>query len=739
MFSGLGLRRGTVTVILLGLISVIVVFVFSLSRRLSSHTQLLTIGDHTQIARYYLESYTGDVIRQIGQQANDPKSDVYKLFRQAGTGEFTIPAGTFQPNSLLAGLKKELGIEHAGAPKINVRGQKALPYPNIVQMPDTLNGLEKRGYLSISCSIKFNKRPYTMAVRAPFLVVMRMTPVLREFVLFCDRINLEQQRPFGSQDRINLTFTKDSDHPKPEEVPANYASYKGQPWVLWFTEKGFNNKDKCGRVFLGADDKRIYLNLAGEKNFNLTENDKPGFMSDLWQVFPEWIKVNKQGDRFQLQPIFLDSTGKAISLRGIDVPLKFRNHMAKIGILGFSHEITDDAEDGIFANSSRTLRDIMGPDPAFQALINDNPQALALASSLKLFGMNGEATNPDTPYYGPMREVFGNVFGRFLMVTFFEYPSAQGGGQPLPYNPNSNFQPPPFSTFNNISQVQFTPAEPGQQYGDYMSRVVSGGLDAGGAAIDTYLCVNPDSKKTRRPFGFKDFAPADGVRLRGNFDTFGPAWFAIDPKKRPGDPALSTVQSRITRTFANQAAFMKAVGDGTTTFHVDGVVYVKGSLNLKDITTNDVRGGVILVEKDITLGNITRGLKLEQDEEAMMTDLPKKIDEMQQEEILTFVSLSGSIKLVGYKQFGVQLISMNQNVGVPCDQISWEAVKRPVFCGGIAVNTPNLKERVREFGKAGKAPIFFYVPAMADPKPSVAVGVKSYMEGYRLSADEVKE
>ncbi|HNW35935.1 MAG TPA: hypothetical protein PKM25_13435, partial [Candidatus Ozemobacteraceae bacterium] len=56
-------RRGTVTVILLGLISVIVVFAFSISRRLSSHTQLLTIGDHTQIARYYLESYTGDVIR----------------------------------------------------------------------------------------------------------------------------------------------------------------------------------------------------------------------------------------------------------------------------------------------------------------------------------------------------------------------------------------------------------------------------------------------------------------------------------------------------------------------------------------------------------------------------------------------------------------------------------------------------------------------------------------------------
>ncbi|HOT27246.1 MAG TPA: hypothetical protein PLU72_03585 [Candidatus Ozemobacteraceae bacterium] len=727
----LGTHRGTVTVILLGLISVIVVFAFSLSRRLSSHTQLLTIGDHTQIARYYLESYTGDVIRQIGRQANDPTSDIYNLFRQAGTGEFTIPSDAFQPNSLLAGLKKELGIEHVGAPKINVRGQKALPYPEIVQLPEKLRGLEKRGYLSISCSIKFNKRPYTMAVRSPFLVAMRMTPVLREFVLFCDRLHLEQPRPFGSQDRINLTFTKGSEHPK--DVPANYSAYKGQPWVLWPTPNVEGNKDKCGRVFLGADDKPIYLNLAGEKNFQ-------GYMSDLWQVFPEWIKVNRKGDKFQLQPIFLDNSGKPISLRGIDVPLKLRNHMAKIGILGFCHEIADDAEDGIFSNSFRTLRDVMGPDPAFQALINDNPQALALASSLKLFGKNGESETADGVYYGPAREVFGRVFGRFLMITFFEYPSAQGGGQSLPYNANWNYQPPPFATFNNVSQVQFTPAEPGQQYGDFMSRVVSGGLDAGGPALDTYLCVNPESKKTRRPFGYNEFAPADGLRLKGRFDAFGPAWFAIDPKKRPGDPSLSTVQSRIMRTFANQAAFTKAVGDGVTKFHVDGVVYVKGSLTLKDITTTDIRGGVVLVEQDITLGNVTRGIRFDQDNNAMMTALIEKIGKLKQEELLTFVSLSGRpIRLAGDKQVGVHLISMNEKVGVPCDQVTWEAVKRPVFCGGIAVNTPNLSQRVREFGRAGEDPIFFYVPAMADPTPAVAVGVKSYMEGYRLSADEVKE
>lgn len=723
-------RRGTITVILLGLISVIVVFAFSLSRRLSSHTHLLTVGDHTQIARYYLESYIGDVIRQVARQANDPESDIHPIFRQAGTGDTSISSFKYQANALLAGLQKELDIELVGQPKINIRGQKPLPYPDVVQVPEKLNGLEKRGFLSISCSIMFNKHPYTMAVRAPFLVTMHMTPVLREFVLFCDRIHLEQERPFGDDDRINLTFTKGGEHPK--EVPADYSAWKGQPWVLWFTPETMDNKDKCGRVFLGADDKPIYLNLAGEKNF------QSGYMCDLWQVFPGWIKINKNNEKFQEQPIFLDTNGKPVSLRGIDVQLKFRNHLAKIGILGFCHEITDDAEDSLFANASRKLTDIMGPDPSFQALVKNSQKSLALASSLKLFGKNAEGSD-DKHYYGPAREVFGRVFGRFLMITFFEYPSARGGGQPLPYNPNSDFQPPPFSTFNDVSQVQFTTAEPGQHYGDYMSRVVSGGADSSSAAFATYMCVNPASKQSRQPFTYNDFAPADGLRLKGSFDSFGPAWFAIDPKKRAGDPALSTVQSRISRMFQNQDAFKKAVGDGKSKFRIDGVVYVKGSLSLKDITAADIRGGVVLVEKDITLGNITRGIDFNQADRTLILEVTKKITEMKQEEILTFVSMSGSpIKLMGDKQVGVQLISMNKNLGVPTDQVSWEALKRPIFCGGIAINTPNLRERVREFGKASADPIFLYVPAMADPKPTVAVNIKSYLEGYRLVADEGK-
>ncbi|HEY9069695.1 MAG TPA: hypothetical protein VIV61_05525 [Candidatus Ozemobacteraceae bacterium] len=730
MFTGFRPQRGTITVILLGLISVIVVFAFSISRRLSSHTQLLTVGDHTQIARYFLESYAGDLLRQVAAQANTDGSEIHTAFRRPDAGDAALTLPSYKPNSLLSELQKELGIEFTGTPKIGIRGVKPLLYPEVVQPPETLRGTEKHGYLSVSCSIRFNKKPYYISLRVPFMVTMRMTPVLREFVLFCDRIHLEQQRPYGSQDRINITFTKDSDHPK--DVPPAYSAYKGQPWILWPTPGFETDRNRCGRVFLGADDRPIYLNLAGEKNFQ-------GFMSDLWQVFPEWIKVNKAGTKFQLQPIFLDTTGKAISLRGIDVPLKFRNHLAKIGILGFCHEITPDADDGLFANSSRDLRDIMGPDPAFQALVNENPQALALASSLKLFGKNGEPADPDNPYYGPAREVFGKVFGRFLMITFFEYPSAQGGGQPLPYNPNSAFVPPPFATFNNVSEVTFEPAEPGQRYGDYMSRVVSGGLDVA-AAADSYLCVNPESKKTRRPFGFTEFAPADGTRLKGRFDAFGPAWFSIDPKKKAGDPLLPTVQSRISRTFPNQAAFLKYAGDGKTTFRVDGVVYVKGDLTLGDITATDVRGGVVLVEKEIRLGNITRGIDFSQPEKALIPELTKKIAELKQDELLTFVSLSGRpIKLAGDKQVGVQLVSMSPTVGVPCTQITWEAIKRPVFCGGIAVNTPNMAERVREFGRAGADPIFFYVPAMADPKPSTSVCIRPFMAGYRLSIDEVKE
>ena len=71
-------KKGNITVILIGLIFVMMIMTMFLSRRLTSHTQLLTLGDYTQISRYYLESHANHVMRQVRAQVNDPNSDLSK-------------------------------------------------------------------------------------------------------------------------------------------------------------------------------------------------------------------------------------------------------------------------------------------------------------------------------------------------------------------------------------------------------------------------------------------------------------------------------------------------------------------------------------------------------------------------------------------------------------------------------------------------------------------------------------
>ncbi len=110
MKSGNLRKKGNITIILLGLISVMLVLVMGLSRRMSGHTQLLTLSDYTQITRYFLESYAGDVLQQINIEVNKPGSDIYEAFR--GTpGRNAISTRFYQPSSMLTNLADELKIQ----------------------------------------------------------------------------------------------------------------------------------------------------------------------------------------------------------------------------------------------------------------------------------------------------------------------------------------------------------------------------------------------------------------------------------------------------------------------------------------------------------------------------------------------------------------------------------------------------------------------------------------------------
>ena len=71
-------KKGNITVVLIGLISVMLLMTLALSKRMTGHTQLLTLGDYTQISRYFLESYVSHVLQQVKEQVNDPQSPLSK-------------------------------------------------------------------------------------------------------------------------------------------------------------------------------------------------------------------------------------------------------------------------------------------------------------------------------------------------------------------------------------------------------------------------------------------------------------------------------------------------------------------------------------------------------------------------------------------------------------------------------------------------------------------------------------
>jgi hypothetical protein len=728
-------RQGNISIILIGLVSVMVLFAFSLSDRLRGHTQLLTVGDYTQIARYFLESRAGDVMRQLQMQANEVDNEVFKAFR-AGPGTHTIPPSVYRPTPLLEKLKNDFQIEPVGQPTITLELGRALPFPPGVHPPATKPGIESRGLLTIVCKARFRGRTYSLTVNYPYLVVLRLTPILKEFVFFADRLDLEQRRVFGTDDKLNILFTAKGEHPLDITDSAFNQYIRQRPWIFWPPMSGLSGDvNRCGRVYLGPDDKPIYLNLAGELEGQVA-------MSDMFQVWPEFFKVVQGRQLFQYQPLFPQAGASSLRLRGMTLNLQMRGHNAIMGVMGFCHELYD-RTNGMFSTSARKLSDFLEKDPAYQEL-RTREENLALASGFKFLGLNAELdwdSATKGPYRGPSRQVFGKVLGRFFLLTFFDYISAQGGGAVLEYDPNPTDRR--YPTYNNYSTVSFLPADPSQTYSDYMSRVVSGGVDyQGGAVPSHYMPYNPvpqvdsSGRPTKKLLDYRDFQPADQFRLSEPFSVFSRNWFALDRRKRLDDPGLNSIQARISRVFKNQEDFKKGVGLDKGRCWIDGVVLVGGDLDLADLTipSDQIRGGVVLVGGSITLGNITRGFDFNRSPEAFLGPLNTVLEALPQHEFLTFVSVAGRpITLKCAKYLGVQLVSMNPNAANVTDQILFEGREDLVFCGGIAVNTPNLERRLKEFGRIGtRDPIFLYVPPMADPDPSQAASILHHMRGYGL-------
>jgi len=442
-------KKGNVTIILLGLISVMLIMLMGLSRRMSSHTQLLTLSDYTQISRYFLESYVGDVLQQINLDVNKPGSDLYKAFRGPPSNR-ELSTSFYDQSGMLSEMAEELGIEIQKPPVITFTGSEEIAYPPGFECPAPLKGNEKRGLLEIVCRAKFYGRLYTLRVQYPYTVVMRMTPVLKDFVLFADSIAREHgDDKIGPNDNLNIMLMRDGKHPI--EFDSGIVNHnrmrpgnKYRPMIMLPPPDlvEYASAAVSGKVFLGPADDSIFLNLAGdtrEEEVDTVGQAGSGQVragsGEMFLVTPDTFKVFDSSSNFQYMTVFQKPNGTSVRMTGMEVPLKY-NQLAKMGILGFSQEIVPQYSESIFSGAAYRVENFLNSGSnasEFWRKLKDGGSGygegfMALSSGLKLMGLKPEQLD-----YGHVnREIFGNVLSRFFVLTFWWPPS--GGGVPLKYD-----------------------------------------------------------------------------------------------------------------------------------------------------------------------------------------------------------------------------------------------------------------------------------------------------------------
>ena len=800
-------KKGNITLILVGLIFVMMIMTMFLSRRLTSHTQLLTLGDYTQISRYYLESYANHVMQQVRAQVNDPTSKLNEAMCQDIE---TLPSRdltdcfVYKESDALKELETVYGNNNkikrlVGPGNFSIKltnNTEAIGYPEwlTIEKEKTLDNLkkEKEGVLEVTCACSFNKRKYTLVVQFPFTVVYRMTPVLKDFMLFADNIYSEQRwekqvklSDDKSLDRLNIVamengkaVLEDYAESLKEDRDINFyyidrGKFRIRPWFLLQPPEGAEVDEKnSGMVYLGPTDrtfdKSIFYNLGGiapksdsdSSDINLVDH------SDVNIVTPESVGLPPNFDITCKTTHFpISGNGAGISAYGSSTATLNAGYVIR-GVFGFCKEFNSFFDNSSIYNLNEFFNDdtdvLMKPDSEtfWGEIIKkslDYRKYYGFSFGLKLFGVHYK-TIGDDPVPPVKRQIFGNVFGRFMLLTFWEPGSARG--EPLRYNPdctNAFEEPAKYPFYPDQEPVYFKPEgyeegmseqEKRELYNENMSKTMSGMVakdhykkNGGGRNQALFMPINYDYAGgwEHKIYDDSDFEANDGFKFKGRdkgFDKFGELWFARKDDN-PSDPTddRSCIEKRIGRTFEDGDRFKEAVGYPER-FKINGVVYVKGDLDLSkdmNLKPDDCSGGIVLVDGDIKIGNILRGQDPIFDRNNKFelytgsgngVEIYKGwVDSASEyyigaDKILTFVCLPNGgkkrkIEIVGNTLLGVQLINLTQDDSKKRsswdreeieDQICWNLPvdskkKDIIFYGSIACNQLNLPRRLLEFGE----------------------------------------
>lgn len=769
-------RRASITLVLVGTLSVMIILVFSLSQRLQRHTTLLTVVDTTQIARNILESYAGDVLRFVRLNCNKPGSKLHDLLRAGAPGqprkEFAASEIDYAPTPLLQALVKEYDgddrfrLKLVANPKLALAELKLLPLPTMLYYKDPGKApAEWEGNFEITVQVEFAERKYSLTVAHPYKVVFTMLPMVREFAWFFPHLSDEQKGI--DNDDINLLRIREDEIKEGGQWPLILDTLATD--IL--NDKLYKDPKQTGRVFFGRDKTPVYLNLAGE---NLPE-EAP--MSDLWMIKKSHFDLGNAGkpansggnngtpnpdqeadaaleDNMQLTKMdALCTQNKAIRLRGVVLDLNAPGSLSQKSIfikmfaVGFSDELVDSSIGFFSPDSNWKLDDFLGPDPTWSGPMGKDPKKLRCGSAIKPLGLSRDpliaqqaaAQGADFATVAgssplPQRYIYGHVFRRFAVLSFYSSPSLQGYMQELVYSDNPNFH----QTLNLMktdgTRDQIDLQRIGCSYQSLMSRIVSGGgaASSGGKYPSSYQTydVTP-GHDYNCPLTHVDFEGSDGLKVSaasgfGEYagayltmaknPTSGPVWTA---NRRP----TATLQSRITRYFPDGPTFLESAKTG-------GVVFVDRGLDLsKETDVAALPGGTIIVNGPLKLGAVRRDLPAGPLSDAsFMPKLQKTATTLTPSQMLTFVVLNGApITLAGDVYVGVQLVSLYDGA----TPINFPT-QRFIYVGGLALSRPGLRLLMSRMPKQS---LFYYPPNMATPNPPRTTDVDLSMRAYYLRMD----
>lgn len=754
-------RKGSILYFVIVLVTAMIFMSFGLTQRMSSHTQIITLNDYTQTARYFLESYVGDVIQHIRKEANNPNSQLYEDLRSDNPpnplrlgykfeGEIKkLENGDFLSSEGIS-LAPDAKIAHDGDPQARIVGNQEELQSNAFTYGEKK---EYKGLIEITCKCKFREKNYTLTVTTPYTVVYRMLPVLKDFQLFVDNFSKEQGNDkIGRNDKINTMFSYNGYYSKCSDcgefdstfrdmkIDSSYNSTPKRPLVLLSLNKDTaDTSDELdyGQVFLGSSDESIFLNLSGGKVYNADNainNYMPATEVDL-MCLPSFLGFQKgidfEGEDKFVRKGFIDKPGGGqIDAPLIMIPMKY-NIKVKYSLQGFSHEIVyslTEIGDTTRYKFDDFLKDLNGSDfTGFVKTVGQEYGFYSLSSGLKLFGyVPLLIANNDGAAARPGKKIYGNIYGRYFVLSIAQhglYP-----GRPLKYSSTdydiNSMQG--FETYtssdsgNRTIPIEF-PSGSQLNYNKVMSRMMSGSKEV---AADNNLSMpmNYDSDTgasaiiEAKP---NKFSSKDGTKNILSLDNYGENYLDLSKTK--------SINDRIGRKFDSQEEFEEEVGltdSSKKSFQINGVVYVKGDLDLSNklegITNENIGGGIIIADGKITLGNINRGEDLYSEKITFSPDYVNskafKLHEnwikggtkaeykLTQDKVLTFVSLSqdeNAITIKGNALIGVQLVALNKKQDTPYTQIKWEPdiSKEIIFLGGIACNYLNLDETVKAFGK----------------------------------------